>query len=52
MEKCPAFGKTCTKCLKTNHFRAVCKFKKKNDERFEEYETNMEVFSIKKKPKK
>ena len=35
-KKCPAFGKTCTNCLKKNHFQAVCKFKKKNIERVEE----------------
>ena len=46
-EKCPAFGKTCTNCLKKNHFQAVCKFKKKNVERVEENETNMDVFSKK-----
>ena len=34
-EKCPAFGKTCTNCLKKNHFQAICKFKKKNIERIE-----------------
>ena len=34
-EKCPAFGTTCTKCLKKNNFQAVCKFKKKNVEKIE-----------------
>ena len=29
-EKCPAFGKTCTNCLKKNNVQVVCKFKKKN----------------------
>ena len=24
MEKCPAYGKTCTKCSNQNHFRSVC----------------------------
>ena len=24
MEKCPAYGKTCTKCSKQNHFSSVC----------------------------
>ena len=43
-EKCSAFGKTCTNCLKKNHFQAVYKFKKKNVERVEENETNMGVF--------
>ena len=51
-EKYSAFGKTCTNCLKKNHFQAVCKFKKKNVERVEENETNMEVFSVKNKNKK
>ena len=46
-EKCPAFGKTCTNCLKKNHFQVICKFKKKNVQRVEENETNMEVFSVK-----
>ena len=49
--KCPAFGKTCTNCLKKNHFQAVCKFKKKNVERVEENGTKMEVFSVKNKNK-
>ena len=48
-EKCPAFGKTCTNCLKNNHFQAVWKFKKINVERVEENEINMEVFSVKNK---
>ena len=49
--KCPAFGKTCTNFFfkKKNHFQAVCKFKKKNVERVEENEINIEVFSVKKK---
>ena len=51
-EKRPAFGKTCTNCLRKNNFQAVCKFKKKNVERVEENETNMEVFSVKNKNKK
>ena len=34
-----------------NNFQAVCKFKKKNTERVEENETNMEVFSVKNKNK-
>ena len=46
-EKCPAFGMTCTNCFK-KHFQAVCKFKKKNVERVEENETNIEVISVKK----
>ena len=50
-EKCPAFGKTCTTCLKKNYFQVVCKFQKKNVERVEENETNMEVFSVKNKNK-
>ena len=33
--------------LKKNHFQVVCKFKKKNVERVEENETNMQVFSVK-----
>ena len=49
-KKCPAFGKTCTNCLK-KHFQAVCKFKKKNVERVEENEINMEIFSVKNKNK-
>ena len=24
MEKCPAYGKTCTKCSNQNHFRSLC----------------------------
>ena len=36
---------------KKNHFQAICKFKKKNIERLEENETNMEVFSVKNKNK-
>ena len=39
------------KLLKKNHFQAVCKFKKKNVERVEENEINMEVFSVKNKNK-
>ena len=50
-EKCPTFGKTCTNYLKKNHFQAVCKFQKKNFERIEENETNMQVFSVKSKNK-
>ena len=42
--KCPA----CTYCLKKNHFLPVCKYKKKNIERVEENETNVEVYSVKK----
>ena len=38
-------------CLKMNHFQAVYKFKKLNIDRFEENETNMEVFSVKKQNK-
>ena len=34
------------KLLKKNHFQAVCKFKKKNVQRFEENQTNIEVFSV------
>ena len=49
-EQMPAFGKTCTNCLK-KHFQAVCKFQKKNVERVEENETNMEVFLVKNKNK-
>ena len=49
--KCPAFGKTYTNCLKKNHFQAVCKFKKKNVERVEKNETDMQVFSVKNKNK-
>ena len=49
-EECQAFGKTCTNCLK-KHFQAVCKFKKKNVERVEDNETNMEVFSVRNKNK-
>ena len=49
-KKCPGFGKTCTNCLKQKkHFQAVSK--KKNVERVEENETNMEVFSVKNKNK-
>ena len=48
-EKCLAFGKTCTNCLKKNHYEVVCKFKKKNIERVEENKNNMEVFSVKNK---
>ena len=50
-EKCVAFGKTCANCLKKNHFQAVCKFKKKNFERAEENENNVEIFSVKNKNK-
>ena len=39
------------KLLKKNHFQAVRQFPKKNVERVEENETNMEVFSIKNKNK-
>ena len=35
--------------LTKNHFQAVCKFKKKNVEKVEENETNMDVFSVKNK---
>ena len=28
-ESCPARGKTCNNCKKTNHFAAVCRGKKK-----------------------
>ncbi len=38
-KKCRALGKTCTNCLKKNHFQAACKFKKKNVERVGENET-------------
>ena len=47
--KCPALGRTFTNCLKKNNFQAVCKFKKKNFERVEENETNMQAFSVKNK---
>ena len=48
-ENCSAFGKNCTNCLKRTIFQAVCKFKKKNVERVEENETNMQVFLVKNK---
>ena len=51
-EKCPTLGKTCTTCLKSNHFQAVCKSKKKNVERIEENKTDMEVKNKNKNVKK
>ena len=36
--KCPAFGKTCSKCSKKNHFAAVCKTKNAVQELEEEKE--------------
>ena len=50
-EKCPTFGKTCTDCLKKNHFQALSKFKRKCAKRAEENESNMEVFPVKNRNK-
>ena len=47
----PIIWENLYKLLKKNHFPAVCKFKKKNVERVEENQTNMEVFSVKNKNK-
>ena len=46
-ERMPSNWENLYKLLE-KHFQAVSKFKKKNVERFEENETNMEVFSVKK----
>ena len=45
-------GKTCTNCLKKNHFQAVCNFKKKNVQWVDKNETNMQIISVKKQKKK
>ncbi|XP_065671718.1 uncharacterized protein LOC136089594 [Hydra vulgaris] len=45
--KCPAFGKSCTKCGKFNHFKNVCRTNTKYEKTIEEIENDdTSVYSI------
>jgi len=43
--KCPAYGKTCSKCGKNNHFQSVCRSNAKKVQEVEKEESNS-VFAI------
>ena len=43
--KCPAYGKTCSKCGKNNHFQSVCRSSAKRVQEVEKEESNS-VFAV------